>query len=599
MNASSTLRLYAAAAGFSTPPRVSFWRAPRFTIWFVAAGGTHLTRCREENFSTTPFSRSKLPPQLIKVSVEATMSRTSFRLQTIFLAVAATALIASVSAADTADEIKTSSGTVEGSPSKDGKIHVFKGIPYAAPPIGDLRWKAPQPVKPWTGVRKADDFGARCMQARIYGDMVFRDDGPSEDCLYLNVWTPSLAKDSHLPVMFWIYGGGFVAGGSSEPRQDGEVLAHKGVVVVSFNYRLGLFGFYAHPELTKESPHHASGNYGLLDQVAALEWVRQNIGNFGGDPNNVTIFGESAGSFSVSALMASPLSKDLFHRAIGESGAFFGNSLRLKSLGDAEKVGSEFAGSVGASSLSALRAKSATDLLEAVSKGNPFRFSQDIDGYFFPEDPRNIFKHGRQAQVALLAGWNHDEGNYHMVFGKEEPTAKNFVEQLQNRFDDHADDALKFYPAGSDAEAKESAGELASDQFIAFSTWKWLELQLDTGGSPVYRYEFDDAPPRAAADKNPDPPLAYHSAEIEFVFEALDSKPLPWRPEDKKLSELISTYWSNFAKTGDPNGDNLPRWPAYTHKDHYQVMHLSFEPHAAPDPHRQRYLFLDSLPPRP
>ena len=533
------------------------------------------------------------------------MSRTSLRLQTIFLAVAAAALIASASPADTADQVKTSAGAVEGSPSKDGKIHVFKGIPYAAPPIGDLRWKAPQPVQPWTGVRKADEFGARCMQARIYGDMVFRDDGPSEDCLYLNVWTPSLAKDAHLPVMFWIYGGGFVAGGSSEPRQDGEALAHKGVVVVSFNYRLGLFGFYAHPELTKESPHHASGNYGLLDQVAALEWVRKNIAEFGGDPKNVTIFGESAGSFSVSALMASPLSKNLFHRAIGESGAFFGRSLRLKSLAEAEKVGTEFAESLGASSLSAMRAKSGADLLDAVAKGNAFRFPQDVDGYFFPEDPRAIFESGRQAHVALLAGWNHDEGNYHMIFAKEEPTAKNFVEVAHKWFDDHADEFLKLYPASTDEEAKASAGDLGGDQFIAFSTWKWLELQLATGGSPVYRYEFDDAPPRAAGDKNPDPPAAYHSAEIEFVFEALDSKPLPWRPEDKKLSDLMSTYWSNFAKTGNPNGENapaasdLPHWPAYSSKDGYQVMHLSFEPHAAPDSHRPRYLFLDSLPPRP
>jgi para-nitrobenzyl esterase len=519
-------------------------------------------------------------------------------LRSALLTFAAIALLAAVSFAD---QVKTAAGKVEGAASADGKIHVFEGIPYAAPPVGELRWKAPQPVAPWKGVRKATEFGARCMQTRVFGDMVFRDNGPSEDCLYLNVWTPSLSKNARLPVMVWIYGGGFVAGSSSEPRQDGEALAHKGVVVVSFNYRLGLFGFLAHPELTRESPHHASGNYGLLDQVAALQWVRKNIAAFGGDPNNVTIFGESAGSFSVSALMASPLSRGLFQRAIGESGAFFGTSLGLKSLADAEQVGAHFAESLGASSLAALRAKPAAELLEAASKDNPFRFPQDIDGYFFPENPREIFANGRQAHVPLLAGWNRDEGNYRAFFGKEEPTAANFAETARKRFGDTAGEFLKLYPAGTDEEARRSAQDMAGDQFIAYSTWKWLELQSSTPGVTVYRHEFDDAPPRSADDKNPDPPAAYHSAEIEFVFETLDSKPLPWRPEDKKLSDLMSTYWTNFAKTGDPNGSaktaaaGLPHWPAYTTKDGYPVMHLSFDSHAAPDSHRARYLFLDSL----
>lgn len=238
-----------------------------------------------------------------------------------------------------ANEVQTASGVVEGTTSADGKVQIFKGIPYAAPPVGALRWKEPQPVESWVRVRKATEFGARCMQWNIYSDMVFRDAGPSEDCLYLNVWTPATSADAKLPVMVWIHGGGFQAGATSEPRQDGENLAHKGVVVVSMNYRLGIFGFFSHPELTKESPHHASGNYGLLDQAAALEWVRKNIAAFGGDPEQVTIFGESAGSFSVSALMASPVSKGLIHQAMGESGAFFGGRLPARSLAESEEDG--------------------------------------------------------------------------------------------------------------------------------------------------------------------------------------------------------------------------------------------------------------------
>jgi para-nitrobenzyl esterase len=262
-----------------------------------------------------------------------------------------------------ANIVKTDKGQVEGTTSTDAKIRIFKGIPYAAPPVGDLRWKAPQPAASWDGIRKAVDFGPRCMQNNIYGDMVFRDKGPSEDCLTLNVWTPAGSADAHLPVMVWIYGGGFVAGGTSEPRQDGENLSRKGVVVVSMNYRLGIFGFFALPELAKESGHDAAGNYGLLDQTAALQWVRDNIAAFGGDPNNVTIFGESAGSFSVSAQMASPVAKDLFHKAIGESGAFFGNSLRAKSLSDSEDADAKFVREkLGTDSLAALRAKSSEEI---------------------------------------------------------------------------------------------------------------------------------------------------------------------------------------------------------------------------------------------
>jgi para-nitrobenzyl esterase len=493
-----------------------------------------------------------------------------------------------------ADVVQTDKGAVQGSTSADSKVHIFKGIPYAAPPVGELRWKAPQPSASWEGTRSAVEFGPRCMQTNVFGDMVFRDKGPSEDCLYLNVWTPSEAANAHLPVMVWIYGGGFVAGATSEPRQDGENLARKGVVVVSMNYRLGLFGFFALPELASESDHKAAGNYGLLDQAAALDWVRRNIAAFGGDPNNVTIFGESAGSFSVSALMASPLSKDLIHKAIGESGAFFGETLRAKSLAQAEEDNAKFAReSLGTDSLTALRAMPADKLLASTGGRNAFRFEPIIDGYFLPQPVSEIYASGKQAHVPLLAGWNADEGSYHAIFQHEAPTAQNFIAWAHSHFGEKAKAFLKVYPAATDEEAKRSAQDLAGDQFIGFSTWKWLQMQLETGKSPVYRYKFEDAPPAAAGSTEKESHGAYHSAEIEFVFEALPSKNLPWRPEDTKLSDEMSSYWTNFAKNGDPNGDDLPKWPQYDKQDGYQVMHLNFNPHAAPAQHMARYEFLD------
>jgi len=480
-------------------------------------------------------------------------------------------------------------------------VAAYRGIPYAAPPVGVLRWKPPQPAASWTGVRKAVDFGPRCMQARIYDDMVFRDKGPSEDCLYLNVWTPAAAAGAHLPVMVWIHGGGFAAGAASEPRQDGQNLAKKGVVVVSMNYRLNVFGFFTHAELAKESGRDASGNYGLLDQVAALEWVHRNIAAFGGDPGKVTIFGESAGSFSVSALMASPLAQGLFQRAIGESGAFFGAVLALKPLAEREAADARFAVELGAPSLEALRAKPAGELMKAVPRDNVVRFSPNIDGYFLPQDVASIFKSGKQSHVPLLAGWNLDEGSYRAIFGKNDPTAQNFAKQARESFGNNADELLKLYPAANDEQAKRSAQDLAGDEFIAFSTWKWIEMQAATGGSPLFRYEFDDAPPaptNAASGKAEAPRGAYHSAEIDFVFETLSFEDLPWRAKDKALSDLISSYWTNFAKNGDPNGAGLPPWPAYTREGSYPVMHLDAGSHAAPDEHRGRYEFLDKLVPR-
>jgi para-nitrobenzyl esterase len=496
-------------------------------------------------------------------------------------------------------EQRTANGVLRGVVSADGKVRTFKGIPYAAPPVGPLRWKPPQPVAPWTGVRQATEYGARCMQAPIYSDMIFHDSGPSEDCLYLNLWMPAAPAQARLPVMVWIYGGGFAAGSTSEPRQDAGNLSKKGVVVVSMNYRLGIFGFFSHPELARESggvPRSAaSGNYGLMDQVAALRWVRDNIAVFGGDPDNVTIFGESAGSFSVSALMASPLAQGLFRRAIGESGAFFGDTLSLKPRAETEKADGEFAKSaLGTDSLEALRGKPAEEILAAVSKGPPIRFVPNIDGYFLPESVEAIFAGGRQSHVPLLAGWNADEQSYRSILGKDAPTAENFAAHVRTLYGAHAEAILKLYPAATDAQAKRSAQDLAGDRFIAFGTWKWMEGQLKTGQARVFRYRFEQTLPLAedaAADAEPAAP---HASEIEFVFQVLGSRKLPWREGDRRVSELMGNYWTNFAKGGDPNGEGLPRWPAYG-TDGYQVMHLGGDTRAAADERRARYQLLDGM----
>jgi para-nitrobenzyl esterase len=491
---------------------------------------------------------------------------------------------------------RTASGVLEGVVSADGKVRTFKGVPYAAPPVGLLRWKPPQPAAPWTGVRNATDYGPRCMQTRVFDDMIFHDAGPSEDCLYLNLWLPEQHSQARLPVMVWVYGGGFVAGSTSEPRQDGGNLSKKGVLVVSMNYRLGIFGFFSHPELSRESGHDASGNYGLMDQVAALKWVHDNIADFGGDPDNVTIFGESAGSSSVSALMASPLAKGLFRRAIGESGALFNSSRPMKPRSETEKLGVEFAKSIGAESLEALRAKPSADILEAAAKKGAPEFRPNVDGYFLPESVEAIFYAGKQSHAPLLAGWNADEGNYRSIFEKETPSPEAFSTKVRELYGSNAEAILKLYPASNVDQAKRAASDLAGDRFTALSTWKWLELQLKTGASPAYRFHFEETLPfPAGAPPSPDnEPEAPHASEIEFVFEVLPSKDLPWRPQDQAVSELMSSYWTNFAKTGDPNGQGLPHWPIYGPTE-YPVMHLNAHSEAKPDNHRARYALLSTL----
>ena len=464
-----------------------------------------------------------------------------------------------------------------------------------------LRWvicvgRSPQPPAKWKGVYAAKDFGSHCLQTHPFDDMQFHDPGASEDCLTLNVWTPAKAKRGSLPVMVWIYGGGFAGGGSSEGRQDGQFLAHRDVVVVSMNYRLGIFGFFVHPELTAESKHHASGNYGLLDIASAIGWVKRNISSFGGDPKNITLFGESAGSFAVSAEMASPLTKELISKAIGESGGAFSRAGRnYQPREQREKRDTQFAeGAWHTSKLADLRKISADDILKAVRadvKPEPPSFGPDIDGYFLPESIPAIYAAGKQAHIPLLAGWNADEGRNSDT---KKLTTASFAEQAKTDFGDNASQFLAVYPGSTDEKAQSSGGDYAGDRFIAYSTWKWIDSQVQTGSAPVYRYFFKLGSP---GDKyHPASAGAFHSDDIEYVFGTLDSRQeITVRPEDRKLSEMMGAYWTNFARTGDPNGAGLPKWPTYNAADQWQVMQLDASPEAKPDAYRNRYLFLDQV----
>ena len=510
-------------------------------------------------------------------------------------------ILLSISSAYAANplKIKTDKGKVEGVFTTGQKVIAFKGIPFAAPPVGNLRWQPPQPAAKWKGVRLAHEFGFHCLQASSYPDMVFHDPGPSEDCLTLNVWTPAHSNPRSLPVMVWIHGGGFASGSASEPRQDGQFLAHRDVVVVSMNYRLGIFGFFTHPELAAESPHHASGNYGLMDQTAAIAWVKKNIASFGGNPDNITIFGESAGSFAVSAQMASPLSKDMFAKAIGESGGAFDNDgLGFEPREAREQKDSQFAqAAFGTTKLADLRKLSADDILKGLSVKTTSpqpHFGPDVDGYFLPDSVPNIYAAGNQAHIPLLAGWNADEVRGAVLLSPKKTTLDSFTAQAQTSFGDNAQKFLAVYRATTDAEAITSAGDYASDRFIAYSTWRWLEAHVATGKAPVYRYRLDLGSP---GDKFHQAILgAFHSDDIEYVFGTLDSRPeAVWRPEDRKLSDQIGAYWTNFARIGDPNGTGLPQWPTYNAPGNWQVMHLDATSEARPDDHRDRYLFLGQI----
>lgn len=463
--------------------------------------------------------------------------------------------------------VQTVDGVIQGriakEPSSGVILDEFQGIPYAAPPVGALRWKPPQPVTPWAGVREAERFGPRCMQLPLFDDMVFRSNGMSEDCLYLNVWRPAHVDDK-LPVLVYFYGGGFVAGDGSEKRYDGASMASKGLVTVTVNYRLGVFGFLALPSLAAESPHHAAGNYGLLDQVAALRWVKANIGKFGGDPDRVTIAGESAGSISVSALMASPLARGLFARAIGESGALIAPIAPVP-LATAEQQGQAFAQTLGKSSLASLRQLPAQTLLEASKQNKMAQANVTIDGYLLTEAPAATFARGGQAHVPLLLGSNSQEGFYTGILGKQAATPANYRAALEKIFGKQADQALAVYPGGSEAQVKQSATALSGDMFIAHSTWRWMDLHRRTGDAPVYYYYFDQPRPARRHPLPGDVPAtgAVHSGEIEYALGNLDGNTVyAWTPADRTTSRVMQGYFVNFIRSGNPNGKGLPTWPA-------------------------------------
>ncbi|WP_305029527.1 carboxylesterase/lipase family protein [Hymenobacter convexus] len=512
-----------------------------------------------------------------------------------------------------ANQVRLATGLLEGATAASG-IHEFKGVPFAAPPVGKLRWQPPQPVAKWAGVRPAKDFGPRAMQLPLYGDMNFRSSGVSEDCLYLNVWTPAKSAQERRPVLVYFYGGGFNAGDGSEPRYDGESMARQGIVAVTVNYRLGVFGFFAHPALTQESPHHAAGNYGLLDQQAALRWVQQNIAAFGGDPARVTIGGESAGSVSVSAQLAASGSRNTFRQAIGESGSLLSADRAPAPLAEAEQAGGTFASQVGAASLDALRALPAQQLLEAAGRPQAPRFRPVVDGYFFTKAPLATYAAGEQVRVPLLVGWNSQEVDYHSLLGSAPPTLENYRAAVEKLYGSRTAEALQRYPAATDAEVAAVATDLAADRFTAYATWKWADLHGQTSGQPVYRYLYAHPRPAmtpamgnataglaggvvqqdATAPKTPPPTGAVHSAEIEYALGNLaTNKVYAWTPADYELSKTMQAYFVNFIKTGNPNGAGLPVWPAANRPPTGQILRLDLTTQAVPEPNRARYEFLD------
>jgi len=492
-----------------------------------------------------------------------------------------------------AQQVTTANGVLEGVTLPSG-ITAYKGVPFAQPPVGDLRWKEPQAPLNWKGVRKADSFGPQAMQRFIFSDMMFRSAGKSEDCLYLNVWTGAKSTKEKRAVLVYFYGGGFSAGDGSEYRYDGEALAKKGIVTVTVNYRLGIFGFLAHPELTSESVHHSSGNYGLMDQHAALAWVKKNIAAFGGDPDKVTIAGESAGSMSVCGQVASPLSKGLFVGAIGESGSLLGN-LSPTPLADAEQNGVKFASGIGVASLADLRKIPADTLLKLSARTY---FSVDVDGYFLPESPQQIFSAGKQMHVPLLAGWNSAEGGPGNILGSTEPTVDNYKTAVQKLYKERADDVLKAYQANTDADVAQAATDLASDRFIAYASWKFTDMQNKTGGKPVYRYYFTKKRPLmvGAPEGTVDHSMgAAHASDIEYALGNLaTNKVYAWTPEDYKTSETLQNYFVNFVKTGNPNGSGLPTWHSLQ-SNNPEVMVIGTESKSEPQKNLNRYQLMDTF----
>lgn len=461
------------------------------------------------------------------------------------------------------DTVKVTGGLVSGTVNKEDEVYIFKGIPFAAPPIGDLRWKAPQPVKPWPGIKACTAFGASPMQGAPVPfsmwskEFLIPDEPINEDCLYLNVWTGAKTPKEKRPVIVWIYGGGFSSGGAGAPIYDGEAMAKKGIVFVSLNYRVGIFGFFAHPGLTKESGKNASGNYGLMDQVAALQWVKNNIAQFGGDANNVTIAGQSAGSMSVNCMVATPLTKNLFQKAIAESGASFvssafGSGTTLKM---AEADGIKTAAALKANSLAALRKIAAAELLKAPQTlRGPI-----VDGYVLPQSIAAIFAAKKENKVTLLTGWNQDEG---LVFGPIK-NATDFTTEATKNYGSAAAGFLKYYPAGDDSTAAVSQLNVSRDMIFGVQNYTWANVQSSHGAN-VYVYRFTRKVPATGEYVKYG---AFHTGEVPYAYDNLQFVNRPWEPVDDALAKTMSGYWVNFATTGNPNGSGLPDWPAYNTND--------------------------------
>jgi para-nitrobenzyl esterase len=504
-------------------------------------------------------------------------------------------------------------GVIEGNYDTKTGIQTYFGVPFAKPPVGELRWKAPQPLENWKGIKSTKQFEARPMQTVVFGDMNSRSNGVSEDCLYLNVWTPAKRNTKDLPVLVYFYGGGNVAGDASEPRYDGESMAKKGVVVVTCNYRLNIFGFLAHPELSAEAPYKASGNYGMLDQAAALKWVQKNIAAFGGDPKKVTIAGESAGSIGVSCQMASPLSRNLIAGAIGESGAGINPTMAPVPLAEGEKQGIEFLQKAGIKSIKELRAMSTREIYEIYNESRRFGFPIVIDNYFLPKALPQLFAAKEQAQIPLLVGWNSAEIPGQAFMQGQPYTHENYVARVKKEYPNDYEEVLKLYPHGSEKEIERSATALAADRFISYSTWKWFDLHRNNSSQPVYRYLYSKLRPELVdkslasglaggtvrADANaPKPPKAVgapHACEIEYAMGNLHLvKDYAWTADDFKVSDTMLNYFTNFVKTGNPNGGKLPEWKAAKAGESTPpVMILDVESRTENAKDDARYLFLD------
>jgi para-nitrobenzyl esterase len=474
--------------------------------------------------------------------------------------------------------VRMECGLLHGEWNPERTVSTFKGVPYARPPVGALRWQRPQPMAHWGGVLPAVQFRPRCMQPNrpVHAVGYFGPEPESEDCLYLNTWTPAPMTGEKLPVMVWLHGGAFLVGSGSLPIFDGSALAKRGVVVVTVNYRLGRLGFLAHPQLTAEQS--ASGNYGLLDQIAALRWVQANIEAFGGDRNRVTIFGQSAGASSVASLMASPLAKGLFHRAIGQSGGAF-SARMLASLDQAEQAGIRFARALGADDIDELRSKPARDIqLLRPDDGGIAKETYDasehkgidrttawpvIDGYVHPDDVMNLFDRGELNDVPLITGSTADEGSTQPAFA----SATEWRRHARAEYGDLAEAFLAKFPAKSDAEAELASRRAIGTRVFNWENWTWANIHCRTGRAPVYFYHFGHVPPKplyagVAGDLGRNLG-AFHTAEIPYVFQTLGARDWPWSDADRALSEMMARYWFNFAAFGDPNGAGLPFWPNY------------------------------------